>query len=93
MKERTEEVFRLAATISDTRKILREIRTAATDLQRLLWSEEEKRERDDAVENFDASMRAMVYFTIKNLEAYQRSTWMELFDREEGAGDGAELSV
>lgn len=92
MKERAKEVLQLAIEISDGRRIFKEIREASAFLQALLWSEEEIRERDEAVEYFDASMQAMVYFTIKNLEAYQRSTWMELFHKG-GDSDGSESNV
>ncbi|QOX63397.1 hypothetical protein FRZ06_08540 [Anoxybacterium hadale] len=82
MKERTAATIALAVKLSDTRKIFREIRIASERLAGLLWSEDEIKEKDEVIENFDGSMQAMVYYTIKNLEAYQMSNWMELFDRE-----------
>lgn len=87
MKERAKEVLQLAVEISDTRRTLKEIREASAFLKALLWSEEEIREKEEAIEYFDASMQAMVYFTIKNLEAYQRSTWKELFHKGEDADE------
>jgi hypothetical protein len=92
LKEHAKEVLQLAIEISDTRKLFQEIREMSELLQDLVWSEEENQAKDEAIEYFDASMQAMVYFTIRNLEAYQRSTWMELFPRG-GDADGSERSV
>ncbi|MDF3003183.1 MAG: hypothetical protein K0Q48_3302 [Bacillota bacterium] len=87
MRERAAAVLALATERSDTRKIFRVIRAASASLEGLIWSEDEIKERDEAIENFDGSMQAMVYYTIKNLEAYQISNWMELFDREGDADE------
>ena len=92
LKVHAKEVLQLAIEISDTRKLFKEIRETSALLQDLVWSEKENEEKDEAIEYFDASMQAMVYFTIRNLEAYQRSTWMELFYRG-GDEDGSERSV
>lgn len=87
MKERVASVLALATEISETRKILREIRTASASLSGIIWSESDKKEIETAVEYFDESMQSMAYTTMQNLERYQISGWMELFDREEDANE------
>lgn len=87
MKERVTSVLVLATEMSETRKILRGIRTASASLAGIIWTESDKKEIETAVEYFDECMQAMAYSTIKNLESYQMNGWRELFDREVDANE------
>ncbi len=78
LRQRVAEVFLYASRTAEMKRLLAEIRKEAVGLRGLFLTEEEQRERQEAVSFFDARMQAAVFYTLKNLEGYQKCGWRKL---------------
>ena len=78
MQERVKKVLQVTFQILETRRLLAEIKKDSAGLRNLFLTEEEMRQRQDAVNFFDARLQSMAYYTIKYLEKYQQIGWREL---------------
>ncbi len=78
IRQRVVEVFHYTSRTAEMKRLLSEIRKEAAGLRRLFPTEEERKERQEAVSFFDARMQATVFYTLKNLEGYQKCGWRKL---------------
>ncbi len=92
MEERVIEIFLDAVQIVEEKRIFSEIKKESAKLRNLFWTEEEQKEKKEAVSFFDARMQAMVFYTLRNLEGYQKSGWKELINEGENR-DGTDGSI
>ena len=73
-----------ALRILEVKRLITKIKKDSAELRNLLWTEEELKQKQEAVSFFDARMQSMVYYTLKNIEGYQQSGWKELiYDGED----------
>ncbi|WP_156946363.1 hypothetical protein [Desulfitibacter alkalitolerans] len=84
LQKRVADVFEYTSQIMEIRKLLAEIKREAESFRALFWSEQELQEKREAVSLFEARMKAAVYYTLRNIEAYQDHGWKELVREEEG---------
>ncbi len=79
-KKRVESVFLLISTTTEAKDLLKAIRQEVLGLREVFMSPQEVAERSSAKSLFDARMQATVYYTLKNIEGYQRHGWRKLVD-------------
>jgi hypothetical protein len=90
IRERVEAVFQDALEIYEIKSLTAKIKKESAELRNLFWTEEELKQKQEAVGFFDARMQSMVYYTLKNIEGYQQSGWKELIYEGEDSDETTE---
>lgn len=92
LRDQVKTVFEDAVQRYEWKRLFNQIKKDSAELRNLFWTEEELAKKQEAVNFFDERMRAMVYYTLKNMERYQQSGWKELMDEGE-SHDGTDDSI
>jgi len=90
LEKQVTKAYQEAIQIHEAKRLFSEMKREASSLRDLFWNEEEQKEKKNAADFFHARMQSMVFYTLKNLEAYQKSGWKELIekgDRLNGTND------
>ena len=80
LKARVETVFHLASQVSELRNVLPQIKAEAVNLRKLFLTDEDQKEMQKKLRDFDKTMQKSIFFISKYLEAYQASRWSEIID-------------
>ncbi len=87
MKKRVASAFNLITVITEAKELLKHTKAGVLELREAIISPQEEAERSSAKSLFDARMQATVYYTLKNIEGYQRHGWRKILDEGEAADD------
>lgn len=88
LKERVADVLLYTSYITEMKRLLAEIKKEAVNLRTLFLTEEELKERSEALSYFNARVQETVRSTLRNLKGYQQYRWQELFDEGENDDGG-----
>lgn len=88
LRRRAAEVLEQACLLHEMRQLLQSIRKEALALREVFLSEEEQKEIESVLSNFDSRMQMMALGTCYNLEQYRLISWKEFF--EIGGDEGNE---
>ena len=83
LRKRVEEVFKYTSHITELRRTLTLIKAECEKLREFFLTPEEIKERKDMLDFFDARVKAMAFYTIKNMEKYRLFGWKELIYDED----------
>ncbi|GAB6087283.1 hypothetical protein [Alkaliphilus crotonatoxidans] len=86
-RDQKKRLVRYACYLSEMRGLLHEIKKEARGLEAFFITQREQEKQQHAISFFEARIQATVYYTLKNLDAYQQHAWRELADYGEDRGD------
>lgn len=90
LQDRVLKVFRYASELSKLNALIEGIKEQAVNLRELFLSEKEREEQREELNKFDAKVQLAVYYTLKNLEAYQQFEWQKLKNEGDYSDDSAD---